>query len=366
LDEQYDPVWERFRHVHFAELGKELQKEIDSFLNEHQDISNTQKKEVGKKLEASEMSDMIRKLPQYQKNISMYSMHKQINKDLLGIFRDQSLSKIAMEEQSMATGETADGDKVSAKELLTTIGAILSNSSIDVENKIRLIMLFIVYNQGKLSDDKKEKLFRMAKLDDDQIDACNNLSLLIKASKSGISQKLSKFFEGFKKSGASDKEVGYQLSRYTPKLKEITEKCIQGKLETESYPYINDPSSGFKLSNKDASSSSSKTSTSSKTTGSSSGASSDLRSKKTGPTWNKQTKKGAEEETTTSTASSVKIENNNKMFVFVIGGMSYSETRSCYELMGEYNMDVFFGSTSLLTPQTFIQKLETLRSSSDI
>ena len=360
MDEQYDPVWERFRHVHFAELGKELQKEIDQFLNEHQDISNAQKKEVGKKLEAAEMSDMIRKLPQYQKNLSMYSMHKQINKDLLTIFREQSLSKIAIEEQNMATGESPEGQKATTKELMTTIGAILSNNSVDDENKMRLIMLFVIFNQGKM-DDKKDKLCRMARLTDERIDTINNLAALIKSSKSGFSSKLSKFFDSFKKSGGSDKEVGYQLSRYTPKIKELAEKCMTGKLETENYPYINDPPSNFKLSNKDTGKAS--TASSSKTSSSrSESTTSDLRSKKTGgPTWNKKKGGSEPEETTISTTTSTKIDNSMKMFVFVIGGMTHSETRSCYELMSEHSMDVFFGSTSILTPQSFLEKLSELR-----
>ncbi|KAG2386327.1 hypothetical protein C9374_002773 [Naegleria lovaniensis] len=362
LDEQYDPVWERFRHTHFAELGKELQKEIDQFLNEHQDISNTQKKEVGKKLDSAEMSDMIRKLPQYQKSLSMYSMHKQINKELLTIFREQSLSKIATEEQNMATGETPDGDKVNAKELMTTIGAILSNSNVSSESKMRLIMLYIVFNQGKLADDKKDKLFRMARLNDEQIETVNNLSLLIRPTKSGISTKLSKLFDTFKKSGQSDKEVGYQLSRYTPKIKDLSERTMVGKLEPEAYPFVNDPPNNFKLSSKDSGKTSSATSSKSSSSSSrSDSTTTDLRSKKNGPTWNKKKTEDDSASSSSSSSTSTKLESNMKLFVFVIGGMTYSETRSCYELMQEHGIDVFFGSTSLITPHSFLEKLSLIR-----
>ncbi|KAL9658497.1 hypothetical protein ABK040_006037 [Willaertia magna] len=376
LDEQYDSVWERFRHTHFAELGKELQKEIDAFLDEHKDISNAQKKDVGKKIDTSEISDMIRKLPQYQKSLSLYSMHKQINKGLLNEFRDQSLAKVALEEQNMAVGETPENEKVNAKELLTNITAILSNSIITNENKMRLIMMYIIFNQGKLSDDKKDKLFRMARLSNDEIRTVNNLSYLLKVTKTNLSDRISNFFGRLKGSSTNEKEVGYHLSRYIPKVKEITEKCMTGKLELENYPFVNDPpSTTFKLSTKEGSttgtSGAGKGTKTSSTSVPSSSSGEDLRSTKKGPTWNKAKKGGGnltdESSTTTtssSTSSSSVIENSNKMFVFVIGGATHSETRSAYELMSDHSMDVFLGCTSILTPHVFLEKLGALRPSS--
>jgi syntaxin-binding protein 1 len=43
--------------------------------------------------------------------------------------------------------------------------------------------------------------------------------------------------------------------------------------------------------------------------------------------------------------------------VFVIGGTTYSEIRSAYEIGETYNRDVFIGSTEILRPNTFIEHL---------
>lgn len=45
------------------------------------------------------------------------------------------------------------------------------------------------------------------------------------------------------------------------------------------------------------------------------------------------------------------------MIVFVIGGTTYSEIRSAYEIGETYNRDVFIGSTEILRPKTFIEHL---------
>lgn len=49
------------------------------------------------------------------------------------------------------------------------------------------------------------------------------------------------------------------------------------------------------------------------------------------------------------------------MIVFVIGGATYSEIRSAYEIADTYNRDVFIGTTEILRPTKFIEELGSLR-----
>lgn len=46
--------------------------------------------------------------------------------------------------------------------------------------------------------------------------------------------------------------------------------------------------------------------------------------------------------------------------MFVIGGATYSEIRSVYEIAELYNRDVFIGTTELLRPASFIEHLGNL------
>jgi syntaxin-binding protein 1 len=48
------------------------------------------------------------------------------------------------------------------------------------------------------------------------------------------------------------------------------------------------------------------------------------------------------------------------VFVFFIGGFTYSELRLAHHMSETLNKDVFVGGTSLLTPQSFIESLKSL------
>ena len=49
------------------------------------------------------------------------------------------------------------------------------------------------------------------------------------------------------------------------------------------------------------------------------------------------------------------------MILFVIGGATYSEIRSAYEIGQAYNRDVIIGTTEILRPGAFIEHLSHLR-----
>ena len=49
--------------------------------------------------------------------------------------------------------------------------------------------------------------------------------------------------------------------------------------------------------------------------------------------------------------------------MFIAGGATYSESRSCYEISKKYNRDVILGSTDMLTPTSFIRELSRTRES---
>lgn len=52
-----------------------------------------------------------------------------------------------------------------------------------------------------------------------------------------------------------------------------------------------------------------------------------------------------------------------RIIVFIVGGATYSESRSCYEVSKKWNRDVILGSTELITPQLFISELARARES---
>lgn len=50
-------------------------------------------------------------------------------------------------------------------------------------------------------------------------------------------------------------------------------------------------------------------------------------------------------------------EQKQRIIVFIAGGATYSESRSCYEVSKKWNRDVILGATDMITPAMFIREL---------
>jgi hypothetical protein len=348
LDE-YDELWVQHRHRHFADLGSTAKKQFDDFLAQHKDLTDANKKD--NKKDAADISSMIRKLPQYQGKLSNFALHLNLIISLKHKFEQQSLAKVALEEQNMAVGEDPDHNKL--KDVLNTIGPILKSGDISDQDKLRLVMIYLI-TQG---DSKRSRVVKHADLSEGDEAIIDNLAHLgVKLSQSmSLSKVVNKLFGG--KSKKSD--VGIHLSRYVPKVKQIAEECIEGNLSTSEYPYVQEPSSSFtfvKGSKKSSSSSKKEESDDVDVSG----------LDNSGPSWSKKKgKKSSSSSKSSSKDDEKQVESEDrldkKLFIFVIGGITHSEMRSAYELDIQYKMDVHVGSTSILTPQDFLKKLKSLR-----
>ena len=54
-------------------------------------------------------------------------------------------------------------------------------------------------------------------------------------------------------------------------------------------------------------------------------------------------------------------EQRQRIIVFIAGGATYSESRSCYEASKKWNRDVILGTTDMITPAMFIRELSRTR-----
>jgi syntaxin-binding protein 1 len=141
-------------------------------------------------------------------------------------------------------------------------------------------------------------------------------------------------------------DVAFDLSRYVPSLKNILQDLGDGILDIEKYPYIRDPltlQSSMKANESNGQFSVPTTS---------------LRTAK--PSWH--TKKAADSSSTDKEKTIAEDrKRNGRIIVFIIGGMTYSEMRSGYEIGNILRKDVYIGSTHIMTPASFVQNLKVLR-----
>jgi len=136
------------------------------------------------------MSDAMRSMPQYQEMLDKYSLHIHMANQCMAIFQTRNLTKIAGLEQDMATGEDAEGKPV--KNIMSVMPTLLQSSEVSLTDKLRLLMLYIISQEGIKESDRK-KLMQLAGISTEDQSSILNLRYLgitlTKATKTRASKK---------------------------------------------------------------------------------------------------------------------------------------------------------------------------------
>uniref|UniRef100_A0A8C4JRV6 Syntaxin binding protein 3 n=1 Tax=Dromaius novaehollandiae TaxID=8790 RepID=A0A8C4JRV6_DRONO len=305
--EEDDELWVKIRHKHIADVIEEIPKLL-------KEISSKKKATEGK-LSLSGLAQLMKKMPQFRKQITRQVVHLNIAEDCMSKFKP-NVERLCKTEQDLALGTDAEGQKV--KDSMRVLLPVLLNKNHDNYDKIRAILLYIFSTNGT-TQENLDKLIQNVQIESDS-DMIRNWEYLgVPVLSSSTSQQ--------HKQPRRDRssEETFQLSRWTPVMKDVMEDAIENKLDSKEWPYCS----------------------------------------QCPPTWNGSGAVSARQKPKASYQDERK--SSARLIIFVIGGITYSEMRSAYEVSQAYkSCEVIIGSTHLLTPKRLLDEVKSLSKPKDM
>ncbi|KAM8882971.1 syntaxin-binding protein 3 [Synchiropus picturatus] len=294
-----DLLWVSLRHKHIAEVSEQIPKLV-------KEISANKKQPDGK-ITISNLAQLMKKMPSFRKQVTEKTVHLQLAGDCMKHYSN-NVEKLCKAEQDLAVGSDVDGVKV--KDPMRTLLPVLLHHY-SVHDKIRAVLLYIFSVNGT-TEENLNKLIQHVKIEDEREFILNwkLLGVPIITSASLFSRKVSR--------RDRSQEETYNLSRWTPLIKDVMEDVMENKLDAREWPHQSECPAAWNGS---------------------------------GAVSARQKKSSAQEER----------RSGSRLLVFIIGGLTYSEMRSAYELTKSLkSCQVLIGSSHVVTPVRLLDDIKAL------
>ncbi|VDP42348.1 unnamed protein product [Soboliphyme baturini] len=235
-----------------------------------------------------DLSNLIKKMPQYQKELNKYSTHLHLAEKCMQKYQS-GIDKLCKVEQDLAMGTDAEGERI--KDPVKLLTPLLIEPAVDQQDKIRLVLLHILTRNG-IPDENLNRLLQHANIPPTEKSTIVNMSFLGLNITSDAGRR--KVWTPNRKERVG--EQTYQTSRWTPVLKDIIEDAIDDKLDQKSVPF--------------------------------------LAGRQTVPTYRTPTS-ARYGQWHKERGQQIQYRSGPRLIVFIVGGVTYSEIRCAYEVTRE-------------------------------
>lgn len=215
-------MWFELRHQHIATVSQTVTRKL-------KDFSQQKRFQQGNKALMRDVAQMIKKMPQYQKELNKYATHFHLAEDCMKQFKN--IEDIIKMEQDLATGFDSNGDRIQVqREPPRPMIMQIMNPNVIQNDKIRLIMLYIIL-RGGMNEENLRKLFEHAKLPMEDINTIKCLqNLNVTVIQEGNRRTVKQHYQAVNRRERTH-EQRFQMSRWVPYVKDIMEEAIEEKLD---------------------------------------------------------------------------------------------------------------------------------------